>query len=358
VICGIVICCLLVAGLWPFHAPLNRVDWLSDENGLHFGRQGSILSSGDFRDNDNIGDSARSVEIWLRADSPDSGSGTILAFYTPAKSFVPFSVRQNKDSLELLHEFVDQQHHLMTERLGLMHVFRHARFVLLTITSGARGTTVYADGLPLRASSDFKFSPNDLSGRLVVGNSGVQDDSWFGVVRGLAIYDRGLTSEQVGQHFQEWTRKSHPEITISEAALALYLFNEGSGRVVHNQLDHATVLLIPSRFFLLHHELLVLPWEAFRRRWSYWKDIFINIAGFVPLGFFLYAYFSLAKRAGAAALTIIVGFSISLTIELLQVLLPTRDSGATDIITNTLGTGVGVTLCNYLLRRQELFGWK
>jgi VanZ family protein len=349
-ICGIIVCCILIAGLWPFRAPVNRVTWLADGDGLHFGRQGSILSSGEFGNRSYIDDRGGTVEIWLRADSLNSSGGTILAFYTTAKRFVPFSLRQFKDSLVLQHEVEDRRSHLTTKWMGVGHVLRQKEFVLVTITSGARGTTVYADGLAIEGSSGFRLPSNDFSGRLLLGNSGVDDDSWAGDVRGLAIYGQGLTSAQVSRHFEDWTKHGHPEDIATEAASALYLFNERSGSVVHNQSDAANALLIPSHYFLLHHRLLRTPWEAYRRRWSYWKDAAVNVTGFVPLGFFICAYFSLAKKQGRGVATaIIIGFLISLTIELLQSLLPTRDSGATDLITNTLGTGLGAICCQYVL---------
>jgi len=73
--------------------------------------------------------------------------------------------------------------------------------------------------------------------------------------------------------------------------------------------------------------------------------VLINIAGFVPFGFLVCAYFSLARRIRTPALvTILLGFTVSFTIESLQAFLPTRDSGTTDLITNTLGTCIGVWL--------------
>jgi VanZ family protein len=46
----------------------------------------------------------------------------------------------------------------------------------------------------------------------------------------------------------------------------------------------------------------------------------------------------------ALLLSIVAGFVISLTIELLQYFLPTRTSSMPDLIANTMGTGIGTLL--------------
>jgi len=140
-------------------------------------------------------------------------------------------------------------------------------------------------------------------------------------------------------------QQGRPRFTADEAAVALYLFDERAGDVVHNQLDSLTDLIIPERYFVLGSAFLAWPWREYQPTWSYWEGVGINIAGFIPLGFYLVAYRSLVHAVKrAATITIFFGLFTSLMIECLQAFLPTRDSGMTDLITNTAGTVIGVIL--------------
>ncbi len=169
--------------------------------------------------------------------------------------------------------------------------------------------------------------------------------NWSGQLRGLAIYNRELLVGEVSEHVANWMNREHPDFAKSQGAVVLYVFNEGDGDVAHNRVDSTTDLLIPERFFVLNKKFLERPWNEFYFGWNYWKDIGINVAGFIPLGFFFYAYFCLVRRVNhPAAVTIALGFTISFAIEVLQAFLPTRDSGMTDVITNTFGTTLGAIL--------------
>jgi hypothetical protein len=348
-ICACVLLGILVAGLWPFHAPRNEVSWLREGNGLIFGKHGSIVSATPFEATGTQDEKSCSLEIWLKPSRIDSDGGMILAFYWPANRVVPFALRQFRSGLVLERE--SQGH--VTKKAGIYvgDVFGSLKPVFVTITSGETGTTIYVDGTLVKRFPNFAVSSRDLTGQLVVGNAPSTTYNWSGQLKGLEVYNRELTSAEVSRGFADWTKGSPPDLARSEGVVARYLFDEEKGNVVHNQVGSATNLLVPERFFILDEQFLKRPWDEFRPGWHYWKDVGINIVGFIPLGFFFRAYFSgIRKIKRATWLTIALGFAVSLTIEVLQAFLPTRDSGMTDIITNTLGTALGATLCLWSMK--------
>lgn len=342
-VCICIVCVLLCAGLWPFHTPKNDVTWLPNDNGLHFGRLGSIVSASTFPV--PIDRTVGSIELWLEP-ALLRGRHTILSFDGSAHPGAPFSLFQIKDALIVQQDNEDTNGISWTAWCVVNGAFRMRKPVFVTVTMAPRQTAVYLDGVSNRdcARGD---SWNNFTGRLVVANSPSASDSWPGKIRGMAIYDRELTQGEILEQYGNWTKNRRPNIAQEQAPIALYLFNEGGGHTVHNEFDSKTDLNIPISYFVLHPPFLAPPWRNYQTTWEYWEDVIVNVVGFIPFGFCAFAYFSSVRHMRRAALvTIFLGFLLSLIIETLQAFLPTRDSGMNDLITNTLGTALGVVMCN------------
>ena len=76
-----------------------------------------------------------------------------------------------------------------------------------------------------------------------------------------------------------------------------------------------------------------------------YRDIVINVLGFMPFGFCFFLYRKPARSARwftDALHVVVAGVAISLTIETIQVYLPNRASSMTDLLCNTAGTFLGV----------------
>src|SRR5579862_7927509 len=112
-------------------------------------------------------------------------------------------------------------------------------------------TAVYINGVRAITAPGFQLPLTESTGRLVLGDSTGQPDNWSGDLLGLAIYGRELTPAQVLQHYETWTRGKPPEIADNECRIALYLFGERAGRVVHNQARSDGNLSIPERYVVL-----------------------------------------------------------------------------------------------------------
>jgi hypothetical protein len=285
------------------------------------------------------------------------GNGTILAFDSSPDPQLPFNVQQRWDDVAIERAGRDGGRQ-MRKFLETDRAFRAGQKTLVTITGAADLTVVYVNGSPAKVSSSFGLTSDDLAGRLVLGTSTV-NASWTGEIDGLAVYDSILSPVVIQTHYQRWLRAETPVSPGDKQPVALYRFNEGARNTVHDQTGRTGDLQIPSRYFVLHPSFLESPAGAFLdrdsgwRRWSYWANVLLNVVGFVPMGFFFTAYFCLVGKIRRPRVSVVaMGLAVSLSIEIGQYFLPTRNSGANDLITNTLGTAIGVVLCSPALIRK------
>jgi hypothetical protein len=344
-----VACITLSLGLWPFHAPHNHVAWLPNKNGLRFGFDGSAFGQRQLTFSDST-PAERSIEIWLQPGSIWD-RGTILSFYRPANRTV-LLFRQSQTDLELELESNDDVRHARKRYID--HVFRRGRVAFLTVTNSTLGMSVYLDGALLSSTPQSVFSAADFTGQLIVGDSPGQPDSWRGDLFGLAFYHTQLTPNEVREHFSEWTRGGLPQ-AANQTLFALYPFNDHHGRTIHDRAPSGADLYIPETYRVLDKIALQPFWTEFEISRSYLGAVGKNIVGFIPLGACAYALLLAFERRRAALGAVLLGTLVSVTIEVLQIFLPTRDSGTTDIVTNTLGTWIGVVLCRRCLPIVEPF---
>jgi hypothetical protein len=323
--------------------PSNRVSWMPGESGIRFGGAGVVMSKGPLKPATTESGGSCSLEVLLRPASLEPFL-TILSFYAADKQ-EEFLVGQDTHALIVDHNFEEAQKNLGPPELEAGHLFEPGKLGLLTITSGTKGTVVYKDGTEPQVFPGFRILQGDLAGEIVLGTSAMDFEPWSGEIRGLAIYSKELTPAEVLRDYRNWTDGRTVDPQDLEGATAVYGFAEGAGREIHSAVVSGPDLEIPQRFVVPHKAFLASPLEEFEATRDYMKGVLANIAGFVPLGFILCAYWTCTRgRRQAILFTFIAGGMLSFVIEVLQAYIPQRGSGVTDIITNTLGAAVGAVL--------------
>jgi hypothetical protein len=351
VLCLIVVSAILVAGLWPFNPfPKNEVSW--ETNGLRFGDYGSILSSSSFPVPVGGGQSC-ALEIWIEPGLTDD-SNILLAFSTP-KNPLQFRVGQWEKGIFVGRDYSRGGAPPRSQYIGLGHVVHKGKDVLITVTTNSVGTSAYVDGNLIEDNSRFRLAADDFTGTMVVANSPIGNNSWTGVFKGIAVYRSSLAPKEVAQHYQVWS-KGDPAELAAQGAETLYLFRDGSGRIVHNAgRAKGPDLFIPSHYLILHPQFLTPFWKELSFSRSFFKNVALNIIAFVPAGLLFNAFFFTTRfKQRSVWIAIFLGAALSLTIEVLQYFLPMRDSGTLDLITNTLGTAIGGWGFSFAAKRRWL----
>lgn len=340
IVCLGILGAIAAAGLRPFNPfPPNDASWVAGRNGLHFGGAGIALSASNLPWPPSASGPTCSLEIWLRPDA-NTRANNILTFYTRED---PQRLRlfQWADSTLLLYRDFGGQH----REIDIEEAFRPGVPVFVTVTGSPGGTAVYLDGVLRHKSTRLILSPGDLSAQIILGTSPLAAETWSGEIRGLAIYGAELTPEQVAEHVEDWNRGERPAAQPEEIPVASYDFSEGSGNVARGLTGIAPDLVIPQSFLIPHKGFLTWPTQNFQSSRGFRRDILINVAGFAVLGLFFCLYRAAsAGKLWAVLQAVAAGFVISLSIEALQMFLPTRTSSIVDLGANMLGAALGALL--------------
>jgi VanZ like family/Concanavalin A-like lectin/glucanases superfamily len=338
----------IVAGLWPFNFhPDNRVMLLPEGHGLRLAGVGNARTQEPFSLSDTFfRNRSFTLEMLVRPhrepfeDVPSmvsvcDGSGiehlfigqwkSTLIIRTPERSFPPS--RRYRE-------------------IGVANALHQDRTRLITVTATEHETAVFLDGERARTFSRHSLLPGAarLTGYLVIGNAHPGRSFWSGDLRGLRIYDRALQEHEVRLHAREWSQTGMFPPATGQDILAAYDFDRRDAPLAVNRSGPLPDLVVARAFQPVRRTMLELPWERDWRLLPDAMDVLINIAGFIPFGFF-FSLLLRGRRSRAPGLIVLAavgaGSAISLAIEVTQAYLPMMNSSATDLLCNIFGTFIG-----------------
>jgi VanZ family protein len=356
---SIILAAMIFAGLYPFNFfPPNRVQWLSNEPGLYFDGYGIAYT--DKAVSISL-KKALSVELLLkeRRGSKNWGPREIFSFYDGPVS-PSLLVGQWDGRIFVYSRFEKSEEQNWYRLFSTKHRFPRGKAHLVTVTFDESEKAIYIDG-QLRNRKKVELNDRahiEFSGSLLLGNSHRGKNGWRGEIKGLAVYNRILLPEEIVTHSREIFQKGVSGLTETLGCLALYPFDEGKGNTAKSILSKPRPFSIPMSLNALGRSTLSLPIKDMRFYvFNNKADFLKNTVFFVLFGSLLSAII-LKKHATGYFITFMIvtlaGGLLSCIIEGLQLLLPTRDPGMADILSNILGSGLGMQLTFIILKQKKI----
>jgi len=344
-------CFMAIVGLWPFSfcAPNNAV--FLKTGGIAFAPPSIAY------DIDTLTTSEKSlladsvVTIRLRLRSPGA---TIFPRHRPAWILSLRSghrerplVGQWKSDLMVRTRRAEENVRPVGARekkLWMRDAFLTQQDLDVVIVTGPPGTTLFVNGEQKAIASDCRMFDRKEHGpqRLQVGGSIIGKYAWNGILYELCVY-KGDISGQLA-------KQKHASISPEAQNPVMQFSFENNGPLVRNRAGPRHGLYVSPSFPVSTDQVLVPVWDDFVNNREYLADIGVNFIGFIPFGFFFAGFLMLlhpVNRRNAFLGAVAGGFCLSLTIELLQVLLPLRSSQMSDLIFNTIGTVAGAGLWHW-----------
>jgi hypothetical protein len=339
------LCMLFLIIFFGFHfkgfSLSNNVLKIDGENGIRFGHYGIAYSDSAFPVEANRYETnGLSIELAIRPNDSKDDRFKILLSIHAGKDSEQLLVGQWRSSLIVMNGD-DYNGSKGTPKIGLSDVLPPDTDTFIDITSGAEGTHVYINGLLKKFNRRLILKiPNQTADAvLVLGNSPYGRHSWTGNIYGLAIYEHTLDPQDAVFNFEQWSKRNIFSFPRTIDPKFFYTFDDNRILSKSNSEIKDHRLIIPSRMKILKKEILVAPWNERLDR-QLVQDMAMNLAGFIPPGFFFFAL--MIKLGGfyeknGFLLTVCTCFIISLIIELTQAWMPSRSSQSLDLLFNTMG---------------------
>jgi VanZ family protein len=354
-------CVILVLLLaWPYKISYhqyveNNVHWLAPERGIEFNEQGLVVSENPAAvlHNKIVLNNAFALECWVRSLDKDQ--------YGPAR-IVSYSIHAGQRNFTLGQEGGDLVFRLRTNSTdpnGMYPTVRARgtfdsdalRHIVVNFQSG--NLWIFVDGKKITSSQyyDGTLANWDDSFYLMLGNEKLLGRPWKGQITYLCIYNRPMRNDEVQKSFSEGINGGKEYF---QGAILRYLFTKQTTRRIKDVSENEITvdLVIPSKMKTTNEARLEMPIEELTL-FQELRDLVNNLILFVPFGFFSFARsYRNTNRFLAVMISIGSGFLFSFVMESAQYFIPDRVSSMVDLLSNSIGTAMGVLF--FVVYKQKL----
>jgi len=355
---------IIVVGLNPRHSLFtNKVSRLTDGPGIRFRKYGIACTKpfdvpADFAPEMTDEPSGFSMEITFTSHHQGNSGFGILFMFHDGDDDTQLLMGQWRNHIVVMNgndfDYSRKAPRVFVDLSGLPQAP-----VVATVTTDREGTRLYLNGQRISENKHLilRFPGGEHSSTLVMGNSVYGNTVWEGDIHGFAVYPHALAATAVSKHYTEWLKTHDFSHALTTGPSMLYLFDGQPGAPVLDRSGRGRHLEIPSRVTVLKHQFLAFSLEDFSLKSAFIQDVVVNLVGFVPFGL----VFALLFRRGLlrierhyVALAVILGFTLSLAIEIGQAWIPSRSSSLLDLVMNTAGTGIGALVHGFFCREKSL----
>lgn len=233
--------------------------------------------------------------------------------------------------------------------------------VLVSITSGKDGTAIYQDGRLLKSRKDLHlhYPTGTAPSRLILGCNIYGKLAWHGTISEISFYNEALSAQQVQAGYQRRVAGKGKDFNQGTVPEISYVFDRAPlNRRVANLSEGDFPLHVPYYMKYLKKSFLGWPRLSGGIGWNFFLDMIINLFGFTPIGFMLCLTISRFRWPGGQFsifwVAVGIAFLFSLSLEIAQAWIPTRDSSLMDLLLNTLGAVFGAGVCVSFVRKGDI----